>query len=67
LRRTQTKEDRLKSVLRKIGWGGRIRKLTASRARPLEFKTIQCFQQFTPAIVELILRQCKPYYTQTTV
>jgi hypothetical protein len=34
----------------KIGWGGRIRKLTPARAKPSKTEAIQGFQQFTLAL-----------------
>jgi hypothetical protein len=34
----------------KFGWGGRIRKLVACRAKHSKIVAIQCFQQFTLAL-----------------
>jgi len=38
------------AILEEIGWGGRIRKLTAAPAKPSKIEAIQHFQQFTLAL-----------------
>jgi hypothetical protein len=50
----------------KIGWGGRIRKLTGANQKPSKTAILQCFQRRRLVRRYAPLSRLKPYYAPNT-